>query len=124
MRKIIYLYSLSVVFIEDDLFARCKFAWGRIQDNARNDNDKDRKKEAVLKKKGDSTGKIKTPPPKKKERTDCINVDSDDIVKRNAIPMFHYVFYTKRERSGILYQVSWGEDGIRAGRVLACFVRR
>lgn len=24
MRKIIYLYSLSVVFIEDDLFARCK----------------------------------------------------------------------------------------------------
>lgn len=48
----------------------------------------------VLKKKGDSTGKIKTPPPKKKERIDCINVDSDDIVERNSIPMFHYVFYT------------------------------
>lgn len=37
-----------------------------------------------------------TPPPKKKkkERTDCINVDSDDIIERNSIPMFHYVFYT------------------------------
>ena len=54
-----------------------------------------------------SVGEIKLP-----QNTDCIIVDSD--VSSDKMPFQCFtVFYTKRERSAILYQVSCGELAFR-----------